>query len=150
MVDPLATDSVYSDRRIAWRDMSDPWRIRQLDDYLWSLAPPQLVQDRLLSCLSARRSAASVVPPGVPVEVDLILDGQLDRFEMQLAGEAAAVSVAVQLFLTRRQPRELVWQRSFRYRVPLAETSAEAAVGGFRTALERLCEDVAGAIEHSG
>jgi ABC-type uncharacterized transport system auxiliary subunit len=150
VIDPLVTDSIYSDQRMAWRDMREPWRVQQLDNHLWSLAPPQLVQDRLLSCLSARRAADSVVPPGVPVEFDLILNGQIERFEMQLDGEAAAVSVAVELFLTRRQPRELVWQRGFRYQVPLAEVSAEAAVGGFRTALERLCKDVAGTVEHSG
>jgi len=143
LVNPLASSGAYGARRIAWRDLSEPLRLRLLDGHLWSSPPPLMVQERLLRCLGERRAAASVVPPGVPTSVDFVLDGRIDVFEAQLSRDGhGAIAVETELFLTRRVNRTLLWQQRFSYSEPINELSAESAVAGFARVLQQLCDDL--------
>lgn len=146
MVNPPASESVYADRRLAWRDLDDPLRLHQMNRRLWSLTPPRMVQQQLLNCLANRRIADHVVPPGVPARVDYSLNGTLERFEAEVRDGAAEIVMVVELYLTQRHDRRIALQRRFTYRVPISEAKVEAMVRGYSSALNHLCAEASQAL----
>ena len=105
-IPPFTSSDVYSDRRIAWRDRSEPHRIRRMDNNLWSAAPARLV----------RRfgfSGGDETLSGFVMEIDLVLTG--------------------------REPRRLLWQDSFRHEGKVEADDSAAAIAATAAGFQALC-----------
>lgn len=149
-VQPLSSASIYADRRMAWRDLADPLRVRLLEKRLWSTPPPRLVQEQLIQCLEKARAARDVVPAGVPVPSDFILTGQIGVFDLRIEGESGKAVTQVDLLLAARNPRRLLWQKRFAYTAPLSAMTADAAVEAFAETMQSLCQDTLAALAAGG
>ncbi len=139
-IPPFASTDVYSDRRIAWREVSEPFRIRLMDNNLWSSAPASLVQQELLQCLAQSGLYRNVVPSGIAVRVDHVLQGKVRRFDF--VGEEASLKefvLEVDLLLTGREPRRLIWQGDFSHDERLDNDDSTAAIEAVVAGFQELC-----------
>ena len=138
-VQTLSSTTVYADRRLAWRDLAEAQQIRLYNNYLWSSAPPRLFQEQLFRCLDGAEAAEAVVPSAVAMEIDFVLSGELRRLELQIGAKRSAAVIGIDLYLTDRRSRQLLWKESFDYAEPVAKTSPEATVEAFSSAVTQLC-----------
>lgn len=143
MVDTFRTDAVLVGRRIAWRESPDALVIRSYPNHLWNAQPPRLVQAHLHNCLAAANVAPSIVLPTDRARIDLILGGDILAFEQQRLGpDAAQVAVTVDVRLSSRQTRDLVWQDRVAVTAPAASAAPEAAAPALAAALTALCDEL--------
>jgi len=139
-IPPFSSSDIYTDRRIAWRDRAEPYRIRLMDNNLWSSAPAHLVQEQLLQCVRQSGIYRSVVPSGISVRIDQVLQGEVKRFEFVGEGDVLSdVVLEVDLVLTGREPRRLLWQGSFRHDGKLAGDTGGDAVEAMVSGFHGLC-----------
>jgi ABC-type uncharacterized transport system auxiliary subunit len=139
-IPPFASTDVYSDRRIAWREASEPFRVRLMDNDLWSSAPANLLQQELLQCLRRSGLYQNVVPSGVAVRIDQVLQGRVKRFGF--TGVEASLKefvMEVDLMLTGREPRRLIWQGGFRHDENLQGDDSAAAIEAVVAGFQELC-----------
>ncbi len=147
MVDTFATDTVLGSRRIAWREQPQARQIRSYPYHEWNQSPPRLLQSHLASCLASGNAAPTVVVPTDRAEADYILGGEIRSFEQQVTGpDSATVEIAVDLRLSARRSRELVWSELVAVSANAANASPEAAVDAFSGALSTFCNSVLAAL----
>ena len=147
-VQSFTSSDVYSDRRIAWRENGSPYQVRLMDNNLWGSAPPRLAQDQLAECIADSGLYRNVLTDGVAVQIDQVMNGELRRLEFLTDGQTISGAVLeINLVLTGRRPRELMWQGSFRYDVPVAANSADAAVDAVIEAFRQFCTELVGTLE---
>ena len=146
-VQPFTSADIHSDRRIAWRERGQPFEIHLMDYNLWSTAPANMVQEELIACLSTADIYESVLPSGIGVQVDDVLNGEIRRFEFLTESEDIVAAVLeINLILSGRRPRRSIWQESFFYEVPSAGPRAELAMEAMVSAFQRFCRDTIDAI----
>lgn len=140
LVDGLGADSVLGGRELAWRDASVPNEIARYSRHLWNEAPTRLVQGRMVACLRSAGVATAVIFPYERSDARWVLTGELQRFEQVVGpGEASSAVVELDLSLSSRSRRDLIWQRRFRSEAKAADISPGAAVQAFSIALDGLC-----------
>lgn len=141
-VQPFTSADVHSDRRIAWRERGQPFEIHLMDNNLWSTAPARMVQEELITCIAPAGIYESVVPSGIGVQIDDVLNGEIRRFEFLTEGEDIIAAVLeINLILSGRRPRRSIWQESFLYEVPSAGSQAELAMEAMVRGFQSLCRD---------
>ena len=151
LVDGLGADSVLGGRELAWRDAAVPNEIASYSRHLWNEAPTRLVQGRIVACLRAAGVATAVIFPYERSDARWVLTGELQRFEQVVGrGDAASAVVELDLSLSSRSRRDLVWQRSFRSEAHAADLSPGAAVTAFGSALDGLCARLVDALGRVG
>ncbi len=140
MIDTFRTDAVLVGRRIAWRESPDDLVIRTYPNHLWNAQPPRLLQAHLHNCLGAANVAQNVVMPTDRARIDVILGGDILAFEQHRTGaDSAEVAVTVDVRLSSRQTRDLIWQDRVSVTAPAASAAPEAAAAALATALDALC-----------
>lgn len=144
-IQPFNGIEVYTDRRIAWRDVSQPYEIGLMDHHLWSSAPTRLVQEQIWECVSRSGLYQNVVTTGISVRIDRVVQGEVRRFEFLTRGDVITSAVIdLDVVVIGRRPRTLLWQGRFEYDVPVAESTPRAAVGAMKEGLQQLCADMIG------
>jgi ABC-type uncharacterized transport system auxiliary subunit len=149
-IQPFTSTDIHSDRRIAWRERERSFEIHLMDNNLWSAAPANMVQEELIACLTAAGLYESVLPSGIDVKVDDVVNGEIRRFEFLAEGEViVAAALEIHLILTGRRPRRSIWQQTFSYEMPAAGSQAEVAIEAMVDAFEAFCRDSSAAIERA-
>lgn len=138
-VQSLSSATVYADRRLAWRDVAKSQQIHLYNHYLWSSAPPRLFQEQLFRCLDEAEAAETLVPSAVSVAIDFVLSGELRRLELLVGARRSTAVVEIDLYLTDRRTRQLLWKKSFDYAEPTTNFSPEATIEAFSNAMTKLC-----------
>ncbi len=113
----------------------------------WAVPPPQGVEDCLRQWLAASGLFSAVVMPGSEVTPELVLQGELVAFVVDLAAGTARAELA--LVLLRQQSsgtRVPILQRSFTGAAPLAGRDGPAEAAALQAALAALLQQVEAAM----
>jgi len=117
-----------------------PNEIARYSRHLWNEAPTRLVQGRVVACLRRASVATAVIFPYERSEANWVLTGELQRFEQVVGRDGSASAVVVlELSLSDRSRRDLIWQRRLRSEAPATDVSPGAAVRAFAVAIDGLC-----------
>ena len=65
-----------------------------MDNNLWSAAPANMFQEEMIACLTSAGLYESVLPSGIDVQVDDVMNGEIRRFEFLTEGDTAPVAPA--------------------------------------------------------
>lgn len=145
-VPPLTSPQPYAARPLAWRDMAVPYEVRHMDDRLWAETPPRLLQGHVRQCLERAAVAERVLPDGIAVEIDFLLNGEIERFELQVTDGVHKAVLAANFVLSRRKPRALLWQGRIATETTARDSSAAATLAAFTANVESLCQELAAAL----
>ena len=106
----------------------------------WSELPSDAVTRALIDALTAShrfKDVAKAVDLGIP---DLILTGQLRKFDLVRDTEPWTAQCEVRLELRAGAERSLVWQNTLTESAPLATSSSDSLPAAMNAALSRVLE----------
>jgi len=140
-VDGLKSNSLLGGRsEIAYRDASEPSRIRFYDSALWQQPPSEMVDRALVGCLRRSGAFAAVIRGDIPAGADFVFTGYLHSLEQVLKADGSAdAQVELEVDVYEPLTQQLMFSRSFAVRQPVADASMPLFVDGIETALEIIC-----------
>lgn len=133
-VDPFQTDGLLTQVPVVFRTMKagkdDPaGPLRQYTYHLWAQPLSDAMQRALIARLRDSHLFADVVSPDLRARADYDLRGRLLRFDhLRDDSGHAAVDVAFEVSLTRRQDHRVLMTRRYADRHPVPDETVDSAV----------------------
>ncbi len=138
-IDRLRADALTGKRELLYKETVDASKIRQHPYQRWSDPPTILLQEELVSFLSAASAADSVISATARVKPSYVVSGRIREFERVLEPEVRAV-VEIQLAATSAENREILVNRTYRAERGAADATVEASVTAFNEAVHIIFE----------
>jgi len=139
------TDSAYDDERIVYR--TNPYRLDYYQYHRWAAAPGVLVGNYLERALEHSGRFHAVVRGG---DAPLQLGGRVIAIEEVDATTTRWVGrIALELTLTDTRTGDVVWSEQIEETEPMPMQKPEGLARALSTALGRVADKIAPAIEHA-
>ena len=138
LVNDLAAPGLVGGRQILFRTREDPLITQRYDDLLWEEAPSAALADALAEALRKAQVFQFVVRPSDHARADLLLGGELSRFEHLPTASPPQVAAALHLTLVRASDRQTLADRTYTGTEPLAASTPDAMVEAFARLSARL------------
>lgn len=137
---PDAPAGIATDRIMV---RSGPAAITYLPDARWADDLPAVVQSLLVRSIAGTGRMGYVGPSeGGPVP-DLALLARVDHFEVDVAGEAAQVRIAISLTMLRDRDQSVLRTRAFFGRAIAASDLPADVIAAFQSVLDRMLPEMA-------
>ncbi len=107
----------------------------------WAVPPAQAVDDDLRQWLAASGIYAAVLAPGSRLTADLVLEGELNTFMVDLPAGLARADLAVVLVDQKPDPSKVKLQQTFSAQVKLAGTTIPELADAMRSALQGVLQE---------
>jgi len=137
-VDRLRVEAVAQGRRILFRESGGSGEVRQHVYHQWSDPPSVMIQDQMVQYLRASGIADTVVTPVVRVKSDYRVAGRIGHLERSIGGDAARVTVELELALVREVGNELLLIQTYRDERSAAGTDVSSGVKAMEQALAAI------------
>jgi cholesterol transport system auxiliary component len=126
--------------RMAYR--TDPKRIDYFAYNEWVASPARMMAALMEARLDESGMFGSIVSGSSDIRTDLRLDSQVLSLYQDFTGEASTVSLSVKVNLIDVSGRTLLNSKTFSYRVPADERSAESGVFASNQAAGQFLDDL--------
>jgi ABC-type uncharacterized transport system auxiliary subunit len=128
------------ERRMLYRNTSDPSQVRREGYDSWVDPPPVMVQRAVVAFLRSANAAEAVVTPQMRFDADFRLGGRVHRFERVVAPDSSRAAIELEFTLARLEDRELLLLETYREQEDVAGDGVGDAVNAFSRALHRILE----------
>ena len=132
-VELLQADGLLRERPLLYSRRGAPHELQQYNYRYWTDAPPRMLQVQLVEYLRRSGLADEVVTPDMRVRADYQISGNAKRLEWSLDGDAARVTVEIELALIRLSDNKLILVDNF----TAHEAASDEAIEGSVVALNR-------------
>jgi len=137
-VEPLQADGLLRERPLLYSGSGASYEVQQHNYHYWTDAPPQMLQDQLVTYLRQKEIARSVVTPDMRVRADYQISGKVKRLERLLGGGPPRVFVELELALVRLSDNALLLVDNFAEQEPEAGNDVGSAVVALNKATGRV------------
>jgi len=137
-VEPLQADGLLRERPLLYSESGAPHEVQQHNYHYWTDAPPQMLQDQLVTYLRHSHIARSVVTPDMRVRADYQVSGKVKRLERLLGGGPPRVFIELELAFVRLSDNALVLVDSFAEQEPEAGNDVGSAIIALNKATGRV------------
>ncbi len=108
----------------------------------WAVPPAQAVDDDLRQWLAASGIYSAVLAPGSRLSADLVLEGELNMFMIDLPAAMARAELTIVLLDQRPNAAKVKLQQTFKADVKLAGTDVPQFVAALRSALRNVLQEI--------
>ena len=137
-VDLLQADGLLRERPLLFSESGAPHEVQQHNYHYWTDAPPQMLQDQLVTYLRKSRIARSIVTPDMRVRADYQVSGKVKRLERLLGGGPPRVFVELELSLVRLSDNKLLLVDNFADQEPETGNGVGSAIIALNKATGRV------------
>lgn len=137
-VEPLQGDGLLRERPLLYSGSGASHEVQQHNYHYWTDAPPQMLQDQLVTYLRRSNIARSVVTPDMRVRADYQISGKVKRLERLLGGGPPRVFVELELALVRLSDNALLLVDNFADQEPETGNDVGSAVVALNKATGRV------------
>jgi ABC-type uncharacterized transport system auxiliary subunit len=137
-VEPFQADGLLRERLLLYSVSGASHEVQQHNYHYWTDAPPQMLQDQLVTYLRQSKVARSVVTPDMRVRADYQVTGKVKRLERLLGGGPPRVVVELELALVRLSDNALLLVDNFGDEEPEDGNDVGSAVVALNKATRRV------------
>lgn len=141
-VNDLAARGFLGGRQILYRTREEPLVVERYALYLWDEPIPRAFAAALVDAIRDAGLFRHVVIPADRARADLLLSGEVERFEHRPTDRPPRVLAEVSLSLVRADDRRSLWTRVYRGEEPVAGDTPDDMAEAFNRLAGRLAGDV--------
>lgn len=142
LVNNLGARGFLGGRAIVFRTAEQPLMAQRYEDLLWEEPPTRAIAHALVGAIRAAGVFELVVVPADRARFDLLLGGEVERFEHRPTDRPPRVAATINLTLVRAQDRDTVVSRQLSGEEPVNGDSPEAMAEAFNRLTARLMAEV--------
>ena len=140
LVDAVRGDAMTRERRMLYRNASEPSQVRREGYDSWVDPPPVMVQRAVVAFLRSANAAEAVITPEMRLDADFRLGGRVDRFERLVGSGSSRATIELEFTLVRVEDREPLLLETYREHEDVSGSGAGDSVEAFSRALHRILE----------
>ncbi|WP_240905540.1 ABC-type transport auxiliary lipoprotein family protein [Thiorhodococcus mannitoliphagus] len=141
-VNDLAARGFLGGRQILYRFNDQPLVVERYETYLWEEPVPRAFAAVLVSAIRDAGVFRHVLIPADPAKPDLLLGGEVERFEHRPTDAPPRVSAKLSLSLVRTDDRRSLWTRQYSGDEPVSADTPDAMAEAFNRLAGRLAAEV--------
>lgn len=138
LVNNLGARGFLGGRAIVYRTREEPLVARRYDDLLWEDPPTRAIARALVDAIRAAGVVEVVVVPADRARFDLLLGGEVERFEHLPTDTPPQVAGTLNLALVRAADRSPIATRRYSGEEPVAGDTPDAMAEAFNRLTARL------------
>ncbi len=142
LVNDLAARGFIGGRQIIFRTAESPLRVQRYQDLLWAEPVPRAIARGLADAIRAAGVFQTVIIPADRGRADLILSGEVERFEHLPTATPPRVQGRLNLTLVRADDRRSIQSRGYSGEEEVTGTTPEAMAEAFNRLTARLIAEV--------
>jgi ABC-type uncharacterized transport system auxiliary subunit len=140
LVDSVRGDAMTRERRMLYRNASDPSQVKREAYDSWVDPPPLMVQRAVVAFFRSANAAEVVITPEMRLDADFRLGGRVDRFERLVGQGSSRATIELEFTLVRVEDRKPLLLETYREHEDVAGSGAGDSVEAFSRALHRILE----------
>jgi cholesterol transport system auxiliary component len=141
LVNDLAARGFLGGRQIVFRTQDRPLEVQRYNLFLWEEPPGRAIAGNLARALRTANLFEFVIRPAQRSRADLILGGELTRFEHLPTAGPPRVEADFSLTLVRGADRRSLFSRRYRGSEAVRAATPEAMARAFNRLASRLIDD---------
>lgn len=142
LVNNLGARGFLGGRAIVYRTREEPLVARRYDDLLWEDPPTRAIAHALVGAIRSAGVVDTVVVPADRARFDLLLGGEVERFEHRPTDAPPRVAVTINLALVRAEDRGTLASRQYSGEEPVNGDTPDAMAEAFNRLTARLMAEV--------
>ena len=142
LVNNLGARGFLGGRAIVFRTREQPLVAQRYEDLLWEDAPTRSIAQALVTGIRAAGLVEFVVVPTDRARFDLMLGGEVERFEHLPTDSPPQVAASINLTLVRATDRSTLATRRYSGEEPVEGTTPDAMAEAFNRLTARLMAEV--------
>ncbi|NEV62811.1 hypothetical protein G3446_13075 [Thiorhodococcus minor] len=141
-VNDLAARGFLGGRQILYRTQEQPLVVERYETYLWEVPAPRALAAILVETIRDVGLFRHVVIPADRAKPDLLLGGEVERFEHRPTERPPLVLAKLNLSLVRTNDRRSLWTRQYSGQEPVSADTPDAMAEAFNRLARRLALEV--------
>lgn len=142
LVNNLGSRGFLGGRAIVFRTHEQPLVAQRYEDLLWEDPPTRSIAQALVSAIRNAELVEFVVVPTDRARFDLMLGGEVERFEHLPTDSPARVAASINLALVRATDRSTLATRRYSGEEPVQGATPDAMAEAFNRLTARLMAEV--------
>lgn len=141
-VNDLAARGFLGGRQILYRTREQPLVVERYENYLWEEPAPRALAAILIETIRDAGLFQHVVIPADRAKPDLLLGGEVERFEHRPTDGPPLVLAKLNLSLVRTNDRRSLWTRQYSGQEAVSADTPDAMAEAFNRLARRLAAQV--------
>jgi len=142
LVNNLGARGFLGGRAIVFRTSDQPLVVQRYEDLLWEDPPTRSIAHALVTAIRAAEVVGVVVVPADRARFDLLLGGEVERFEHRPTDAPPRVAATINLALVRAEDRGTLTSRQYSGEEPVGGDTPDAMAEAFNRLTARLMAEV--------
>ena len=134
----LRADGLHSGRAIVYVDRKSPLELLRYHYHHWVESPSHLIQDNMVAYFRAIGLAKKIVRYDSVKQADMLISGELLRFERILTDDGPQVLVTMELHYGQGSGHSSRWDNTYSARIKANGPKLYATIEAFSKALEMI------------
>jgi len=143
LITPFASRGFLGGTQIVFRTADAPLQVQRYDSLLWEQPPGRALAEALIPAVRGAGLFEYVVSIADRADPDLVVNGELTRFEHRPTAQPPSVSAAFNLTVITNSDRQTRFLKTYEGVEPTRESTPEAMVHAFNRLTERLLTEAA-------
>jgi len=142
LVNNLGARGFLGGRAIVFRTREQPLVVQRYEELLWEDPPTRSIAHALVNAIRSAGVVAAVVVPADRASFDLLLGGEVERFEHLPTDDPPRVGATINLALVGAEDRNTIASRQYSGEEPVGGDNPEAMAEAFSRLTARLMAEV--------